>query len=86
MGTRGRVVVDGEVYALQPCPRREIVRAWREVGGSMSMLVAALSHPGVRYIHVGKEPPEGGGTREPRRPLSPEPSSEIALEPPDDED
>jgi len=74
-------VVDGEIYAVLPCPRREIVRAWREVGGGVTALVDALAHPGARLVHVGEDPPDGGA-REPRRPLLPLPGSEIALEPP----
>jgi hypothetical protein len=75
------VVVDGEVYAVLPCPRREIVRAWRDVGGSVTALVGALAHPGERFVHVGEEPPDTA-TREPRRPLPFLPGSEIQLEPP----
>ncbi len=74
-------MVDGEIYAVLPCPRREIVRAWREVGGGVTALVDALAHPGARLVHVGEDPPDGG-EREPRRPLPPLPGSEIALEPP----
>jgi hypothetical protein len=29
VSARDHVVVDGEVYAVLACPRREIVRAWR---------------------------------------------------------
>ena len=74
-------MVDGEVYAVFPCPRSEILRAWREVGGSVTALVGALAHPGERFVHIGDEPPDGG-TREPRSPLPPLPGSRIALEPP----
>ena len=71
-------MVDGEVYAVLPCPRREIVRAWRQTGGSVTALVGALAHPGERYLHLGDEPPDTG-PREPRRPRSPTPASGIAL-------
>jgi hypothetical protein len=81
MSARGHVVVDGEIYAVLPCPRREIVRAWRDVGGGVTALVGALAHPGERFVHVGEEPPDAA-TREPRRPLPPWPGSQIALEPP----
>jgi hypothetical protein len=75
------VVVDGKVYAIMPCSRREIVRAWRDSGSGVGMLVGALTHPGERLVHVGDEPPETG-TREPRRPLPPLPGSGISLDPP----
>jgi hypothetical protein len=75
------VVVDGEIYAVLPCPRREIVRAWRDVGGGVTALVGALAHPGERFVHVGEEPPDAA-TREPLRPLPFLPGSEIRLEPP----
>ena len=78
---RGHVVVDGKVYAILPCSRREIVRAWRDSGSGVSMLVGALTHPGERLVHVGDVPPEDG-TREPRRPLPPLPGSGISLDPP----
>jgi hypothetical protein len=81
VSARAHVVVDGEVYAVFPCPRREIVRAWRDVGGGVTALVGALAHRGERFVPVGEEPPDGA-TREPRRPLSPLPGSQIALEPP----
>jgi hypothetical protein len=81
VGVKGHVVVDGEVYAVLPCPRREIVRAWRDSGTGVSMLVGALAHPGERFVHVGDVPPEDG-TREPRRPLPPLPGSGISLDPP----
>ena len=74
-------MLDGEIYAVFPCPRREIVRAWREVGGGVTALVGALAHPGERLVHVGEEPPDGAA-REPRRPLHPLPGSQIALEQP----
>jgi hypothetical protein len=74
-------VVDGEVYAVFPCPRSEILRAWRDVCGSVTALVGALAHPGERFVHIGDEPPDGA-TREPRRPLPPLPGSRISLEPP----
>jgi hypothetical protein len=79
---KGHVVVHGEVYAVQPCPRREIVRAWRGAGVSVTALVGALAHPGERFVHVGHEPPPDAGAREPRRPRLPGPASGIALEPP----
>jgi hypothetical protein len=75
------VIVDGEVYAVLPCPRREIVRAWRDVGGGVTALVGALAHPGERFVYVGEDPPDDA-TREPRRPLPYPPGSEIALEAP----
>ena len=81
MSARAHVVLDGEVYAVFPCPRSEILRAWRDVGGSMTALVGALARPGDRFVHVGDEPPDGS-TREPRRPLPPLPGSRISLEPP----
>jgi hypothetical protein len=81
VSARGHVVVAGEIYAVRPCPRREIVRAWRDVGGGVAALVDALAHPGERLVHVGDEPPDSA-TREPRRPLPPLPGSQIALEPP----
>jgi hypothetical protein len=81
VGSREHVVVDGEVYAVFPCPRREIVRAWRDVGGGVTALVGALTHPGERFVHVGEEPPDAA-TREPRRPLRPLPGSQVALDPP----
>jgi hypothetical protein len=81
VGVKGHVILDGEVYAILPCPRREIVRAWRDSGSGVSTLVSALAHPGERLVHVGDVPPEGG-TREPRRPLPPFPGSGISLEPP----
>ena len=74
-------MVDGEVYAVLTCPRREIVRAWREVGGGVTALVGALAHPGARLVHVGEDPPDCGA-REPRRPLPRLPGSRIALERP----
>ena len=74
-------MVDGEVYAVLTCPRREIVRAWREVGGGVTALVGALAHPGERLVPIGEDPPDGGA-REPRRPLPPLPGSQIALDPP----
>ncbi len=82
MGVKGHVMLDGEVYAVLPCPRREIVRAWREVGGGVTALVDALAHPGERLVYVGDEPPDGA-TREPRRPRPPLPGSPVALEPPE---
>jgi hypothetical protein len=84
MSAKGHVVVDGEVYAVHPCSRREIVRAWREVGGGVTALVDALAHPGERLVSVdhGEDPPDGA-TREPRRPLRPLPGSQIALDPPE---
>lgn len=75
-------MVDGELYAVLPCPRREIVRAWRGAGVSVAALVSALAHPGERFVRVGDEPPDGG-QREPRRPLLPGPAPGIALAPPD---
>jgi hypothetical protein len=81
MGVKGHVMVDGEVYAVLPCPRREIVRAWRETGAGVSALVGALAHPGERFVPLGHEPPDVG-TREPRRPRPPGPASGIALDPP----
>jgi hypothetical protein len=78
---KGHVVIDGEVYAVVPCPRREIVRAWREVGGAVSALVGALAHPGERYVPVGEDPPDCGA-REPRRPLRPLHGSDVLLETP----
>lgn len=81
MSARDHVVVDGEIYAVIPCPRSEILRAWRDVGGGVSALVGALARPGERFVHVGDEPPDGA-TREPRRPLLPLPGSHILLEPP----
>jgi hypothetical protein len=81
VGVKGNVVVGGEIYAVQTCPRREIVRAWREVGGGVSALVDALAHPGERLVHIGDEPPDGAA-REPRRPLHPLPGSQIALDAP----
>ena len=78
------MLFDGEVYAVLPCPRREIVRAWREVGGGVTALVDALAHPGERLVHVGEDPPDGA-TREPRRPLPPLPGSQISLDPPQPE-
>ena len=74
-------MVAGEVYAVFPCPRSEILRAWRDVGGSVTALVGALAHPGERFVHIGDEPPDGAA-REPRRPLRPLPGSRISLEPP----
>ena len=61
-------MVDGEVYAVLPCPRREIVRAWRGAGLSVATLVSALAHPGERFVHIGDVPPPDAGSREPRRP------------------
>jgi hypothetical protein len=81
VSARCHVVVDGEIYAVIPCPRSEILRAWRDVGGGVSALAGALAHPGERFVHVGGEPPDGA-TREPRRPLPPLPGSRISLEPP----
>jgi hypothetical protein len=81
VSVKGHVVVDGEVFAVLPCPRREIVRAWRGAGVSVTALVGALAHPGERFVWVGDEPPDAGA-REPRRPLPPVPGSGIALEPP----
>ncbi len=81
MGVKGHVMVDGEVYAVLPCPRREIVRAWRETGAGVSALVGALAHPGERFVPLGHEPPDAG-PREPRRPRRPGPASGIALDPP----
>ena len=75
-------MVDGEVYAVLPCPRREIVRAWRETGAGVTALVGALVHPGERYVRLGDEPPDAGA-REPRRPRPPPPASGIALDPPE---
>lgn len=75
-------MVDGEVYAVLPCPRREIVRAWRDTRAGVTALVGALAHPGERFVYVGDEPPDAGA-REPRRPLPPGPASGIALEPPE---
>ena len=72
-------MVDGEVYAVLPCPRREIVRAWRGAGASVTVLVGALAHPGERYVKLGDEPPDGAA-REPRRPRPPLPASGIALD------
>jgi hypothetical protein len=74
-------MLDGQMYAVQACPRRDIVRAWREVGGGVTALVDALAHPGERFEHVGEDPPDGAA-REPRRPLSPLPGSRIALDVP----
>jgi hypothetical protein len=82
MSAKDRVVVGGEVYAVLPCPRREIVRAWRDVGGGVTTLVGALARPGARFVYIGDEPPDAGA-REPRRPRPTLPGSEIALEPPD---
>ena len=81
MGVRGHVVVDGKVYAILPCSRRQIVRAWRDSGSGVGMLVGALTHPGERLVHVGDAPPEAG-MYELRRPLPPRPGSGISLEPP----
>jgi hypothetical protein len=75
-------VVDGEVYAVEPCPRREIVRAWRETGAGVTALVGALAHPGERFVKLGDEPPDGAA-REPRRPRPAGPASAIALDPPE---
>lgn len=72
-------MVDGEVYAVLPCPRREIVRAWRGAGVGVTVLVGALAHPGERYVKLGDEPPDGAA-REPRRPRGPLPASGIALD------
>jgi hypothetical protein len=82
VSVKGHVVVDGEVYAVLPCPRREIVRAWRGAGVGVTALVGALAHPGDRFVRVGDEPPDAGA-REPRRPLPPVPGSGIALEAPE---
>ena len=82
MGVKGHVMVDGELYAVLPCPRREIVRAWRETGAGVTALVGALAHPGERFVHLGDEPPDTG-PREPRRPRPPAPAFGIALDPPD---
>jgi hypothetical protein len=79
---KGHLVLDGEIYAVHPCPRIEIVKAWREVGGGVTALVGALAHPGERLVHVGGEEPPDGGAREPRWPLRPLPGSQIALDPP----
>jgi len=76
---KGHVVLRGEVYAIQPCPRREIVRAWRETGGGISVLVEALAHPGERFVWLGNEPPDSA-SREPRRPRPVAPG--ILLAPP----
>jgi hypothetical protein len=84
VSVKGHVVVHGEVYAVQPCPRREIVRAWRETGGGISALVEALAHPGERFVWLGNEPPDSAA-REPRRPRPSAPASGIALHPPEDE-
>jgi hypothetical protein len=81
VGVKGHVVVDGEVYAVLPCPRREIVRAWRGAGLSVAALVGALAHPGESFVRVGDEPPDAG-EREPRRLRPLLPASGIALEPP----
>jgi hypothetical protein len=81
VAVKGHLVLDGEIYAVHPCPRREIVKAWREVGGGVTALVGALARPGERLVHVGEGPPDGG-LREPRRPLRPLPGSQIALDPP----
>jgi hypothetical protein len=78
---KGHVVVHGEVYAVQPCPRREIVRAWRETGGGLSALVEALARPGERFVWLGNEPPDPAA-REPRRPHPVAQASGIALAPP----
>jgi hypothetical protein len=53
----GFVVIGGEIYAAQACSRREIVRAWRDSGGSVSALIGNLAHPGKRLVYVGDEPP-----------------------------
>ena len=74
-------MLHGEVYAVEPCPRRDIVRAWRGAGVSVAMLVSALAHPGDRLVPMGEDPPNAG-TREPRRPRLPSPSSGIALDAP----
>ena len=74
-------MVEGEVYAVVPCPRREIVRAWRETGAGVTALVGALAHPGERYVRLGDEPPDAAA-REPRRPHPATPASGIALDPP----
>ena len=81
MSARDHVLIDGEVYAVNPCPRIEIVRAWREVGGGVSALVGALAHPGERFERLGEDPPDGS-PREPRRPLRPLQGSQIELEAP----
>ena len=74
-------MVGGEVYAVLPCPRREIVRAWRGAGVSVATLVSALAHPGERFVPVGEEPPNAGA-REPRSPRLPHPCSGVALDMP----
>jgi hypothetical protein len=78
VGVKGHVVLHGEVYAVETCPRREIVRAWRGAGVSVAMLVSALAHPGDRLVPIGEDPPDAG-IREPRRPQLPGPSSGVAL-------
>jgi hypothetical protein len=83
VSVKANVVVHGEVYVVLPCPRREIVRAWRETGGGLAALVEALAHPGERFVWVGDEPPDGAA-REPRRPRPVAPASGIALDPPQD--
>lgn len=72
-------MVDGEIFAVLPCPRREIVRAWRETGAGVTALVGALAHPGERYVRLGAEPPDAAA-REPRRPRPPLPASGFALD------
>jgi len=81
VSVKGHVVVHGEVYAVQLCPRREIVRAWRETGGGLSALVEALARPGERFVWLGDEPPDSA-SREPRRPRPVAPAPGIALDPP----
>ena len=81
MSVKGHVVLRGEVYGVQPCPRREIVRAWRETGGGISVLVEALAHPGERFVWLGNEPPDSA-SREPRRPRPVAPAPGVALAPP----
>jgi len=81
VSVKGHVVLRGEVYAVQPCPRREIVRAWRETGGGISALVEALARPGARFVWLGHEPPDSA-SREPRRPRPVAPAPGIALAPP----
>jgi hypothetical protein len=82
MDVKGHVTEDGEIYAVLPCSRREIVRAWRGAGVGVATLVSALAHPGERFVHLGNEPPDAE-MREPRRPCSPRPGSGIALAPPE---
>jgi hypothetical protein len=81
MGVKAHVVVDGEIYAVLQCQRRDIVRAWRGAGLGVATLVSALAHPGERFVLIGDVPPDAGA-REPRRPRPSWPASGVALEPP----